>query len=79
MKDGKDFGKYDVGVNRDENTPIGSTTAASGSAQRADRAEALPKHHTQGLRDEGAAIRVNEGLDMTKLPEGDIGSMMNKK
>jgi aurora kinase len=78
VKDGKDFGKYDIGVNRDENTPIGGTTT-SGTAQRIERAEALPKHHPQGLRDEGVAIRVNEGLDMSKLPEGDIGSMMNKK
>lgn len=78
-KDGKDFGKYEVAVNRDENTPIGGTNATLGSAQRIERTEGLPKQHVQGLRDEGVAIRVNEGLDMTKMPEGDIGSMMNKK
>lgn len=80
-KEGKEFGKYEGGGNRDENTPVvmGSNHTNLANTQRADRVEGVPKQHAQGLRDEGVAIRVNEGLDMSKIPEGDIGSMLNKK
>jgi hypothetical protein len=79
-KEGKDAGKYESYAGRDENAPIpngGSTNAAS--ILRNERTDGVQKQHPQGLRDEGVAIRVNEGLDMTKIPEGDIGTMMNKK
>ncbi|GHJ87225.1 hypothetical protein NliqN6_3627 [Naganishia liquefaciens] len=74
-------GKYETGGRADENTPIGmgSGMANPTNGQRADRIEATVKSHLPGLRDEGVAIRVNEGIDMTKIPEGDIGSMINKK
>lgn len=79
-KEGKEGGKYEGYGGRDENAPIqnsGSTNPSS--ILRNERMEGVPKQHPQGLRDEGVAIRVNEGLDMTKIPEGDIGSMLNKK
>jgi hypothetical protein len=80
-KDGRELSKYEGGGHRDENTPVGISGNGAGlaNAQRADRVEGVQKQHAQGLRDEGVAIRVNEGLDITKLPEGDIGSMLNKK
>ncbi|KAJ9100520.1 hypothetical protein QFC21_003563 [Naganishia friedmannii] len=79
-KEGKDVGKYEAYTGRDENVPIttgGSTNTSS--ILRNERTDGVQKQHPQGLRDEGVAIRVNEGLDMTKIPEGDIGSMLNKK
>lgn len=78
---GSKEGKYEAVGRGDENTPVSTANSMFNTAngQRGDKMEAAPKSHVQGLRDEGVAIRVNEGLDMSKIPEGDIGSMMNKK
>lgn len=78
---GSKEGKYEVVGRGDENTPVSTATSLvnTTNGQRGDRMETAPKPHVQGLRDEGVAIRVNEGLDMSKIPEGDIGSMMCKK